>query len=35
MEVLHVMKKGKMIDNLEKFHIYLETKLGQQINGKP
>ena len=34
MEVLHVMKKGKMMDTLEKFHIYLETKLGRQINDK-
>ena len=34
MEVLCVMKKGKMMDTLEKSHIYLETKLGQQINDK-
>jgi hypothetical protein len=34
MEVLHVMRKGKMVDNVEKFHIYNETKLGRQINDK-
>ena len=34
MEVLHVMRKGKMMDNLEKFHIYQETKLGRQMNDK-
>jgi hypothetical protein len=33
-DVLHVMRKGKMMDTLEKFHIYLETKLRQQINDK-
>ena len=34
MEVLHVMKKGKLTDTLDKFHIYLGTKLGRQINDK-
>jgi len=34
MEVIHVKKKGKMLDTLEKFHIYKETKLGNQINDK-
>lgn len=34
MEVLHVMRKGKIMDTLEKFHIYNETKLGQQIDDK-
>ena len=26
MEVVHVKKKGKMLDTLEGFHIYKETK---------
>jgi hypothetical protein len=34
MEVLHVMRKGKMMDILEKLHTYQETKLGRQINDK-
>ena len=34
MEVLHIVKKGKMMDTLEKFHIYKETKLENQINDK-
>jgi hypothetical protein len=32
MEVVHVTKKGKMMDILEDFHIYKETKAGNQIN---
>jgi len=28
MEVIHVKKKGKMLDTSEKFYIYKETKLG-------
>ena len=34
MEVLHAVKKGKMMDTLEKFHIYKETKSENQINDK-
>ena len=34
MEILHIMKKGKLMDTWEKFHIYQETKLGSQINDK-
>jgi len=34
MEVVHVIKKGKMLDTLEGFHIYKETKAGNQINDK-
>ena len=34
MEILHTMKKGKLMDTWEKFHIYEETKLGSQINDK-
>ena len=34
MEVVHVTKKGKLIDTLECFHIYKETKVGNQINDR-
>ena len=34
MEVVHVTKKGKMLDTLEGFHIYKETKASNQINDK-
>jgi hypothetical protein len=34
MEVVHVAKKGKMLDTLEKFCIYKETKHGNQIDDK-
>jgi len=34
MEVIHVKKKGKMLDTLEGFHIYKETKASNQINDK-
>jgi hypothetical protein len=33
-KVIHVKKKGKMLDILEKFYIYKETKLGNLINDK-
>jgi len=32
MEVVHVIKKGKLMDTLECFHIYKETKADNQIN---
>jgi len=34
MEVVHVTKKGKMMDTLQGFHIYKETKAGNQINDR-
>ena len=34
MEVVHVTKKGKTIATLEGFHIYKETKAGNQINDR-
>ena len=34
MEVVHMTKKGKKLDTLEGFHIYKETKTGNQINDK-
>jgi len=32
MEIVHITRKGKMMDTLEGFHIYKETKAGNQIN---
>ena len=32
MNVIHYERKGKMLDTLEKFYIYGETKNGNQIN---
>jgi hypothetical protein len=34
MEVVHVTNKGKMMDTLEGFHIYKETKANNQINDR-
>jgi phosphopentomutase len=34
MEIVHITKKGKMMDTLEGFHIYKETKAGNQINDR-
>ena len=34
MEVAHTASKGKMLDTLQRFYIYKETKLGTQINDK-
>ena len=34
MEVLHINKKGNMMNTLERFHIYNVTKLDNQINDK-
>ena len=34
MEVLHITKKGNMMNTLERFHIYNVTKLDNQINDK-
>ena len=34
MDVLHVKKKGNMMNTLERFHIYNETKSDNQINDK-
>jgi hypothetical protein len=32
MEPLHIANKGRMLDTLEKFYIYKETKLNNQID---
>jgi hypothetical protein len=34
MDILHITNKGKMMNNLERFHIYKETKIYNQINDK-
>ena len=34
MEVLHTTRKGKLMDTLEKFHIYKVTRENIQINDK-
>jgi hypothetical protein len=32
MKILHMEKKGKMLDTLENYYIYKKTKQGIQIN---
>jgi len=34
MNIIHYEGKGKMLDTLEKFYIYRETKNGYQINDR-
>ena len=34
MKILRAVKKGKMMNSLENFHIYQETKQENQINDK-
>jgi len=34
MEILHITKKGSMMNTLERFHIYNITRLDNQINDK-
>ena len=34
MEILHITKKGRTMDTIERYHIYKETKNGTQINDK-
>jgi len=34
MKIIHVTKKGRMLNTLESFHIYKETKAENQINDK-
>ena len=34
LEAVHVTKKGKLMDTLACFHIYKETKAGNQINDR-
>jgi len=33
-DVIHIISKGKMMDTIEKYYIYRETKLNNQINDK-
>jgi len=34
MDIIHITNKGKMMDTLERFYIYKETKSNNQINNK-
>jgi len=34
MDILHTTNKGRMLDTLEQFYIYRETKRNNQINDK-
>jgi hypothetical protein len=34
MEIIHITSKGKMMDTIENYYIYRETKLNNQINDK-
>jgi len=34
MDIVHITNKGKMMDTLERYHIYKETKSNKQINDK-
>ena len=34
MDILHITNKGKMMNTLERFHIYNETKIDNQLNDK-
>ena len=34
MKIIHVTKKGRMLNTLESFNIYKETKTENQINDK-
>ena len=34
MKILHTIKKGKIMNTLENFHIYQQTKQDNQINDK-
>ena len=34
MEIVHITKKGKMMDTVEGLHIYKETKAGNQISDR-
>ena len=34
MEILHIKKKGKMVDTLENFYIYKETRMDNRITDK-
>jgi hypothetical protein len=34
MDIVHITRKGKIMEMIEKFYIYRETKLNNQINDK-
>jgi hypothetical protein len=33
-EILHITSKGSMMNSVQRFHIYNETKLGNRMNDK-
>ena len=34
METIHITNKGQIMDTLERFYIFRETKLSNQVNNK-
>jgi hypothetical protein len=34
MDTLHITTKGRMMNTMEKFHVYIETLKNNQINDK-
>jgi hypothetical protein len=34
MDVIHTASKGKMLDSMQNFYIYKETRINNQINEK-
>jgi len=34
MDIIHITNKGRMMDAIEKYYIYRETKINNQINDK-
>jgi hypothetical protein len=34
MDIVHTTSKGRMLYNMEKFYIYKETKINNQVNDK-
>ena len=33
-DILHITNKGKMLNTMDKFYIYKETKIDNQLNDK-
>jgi hypothetical protein len=34
MDIIHITDKGRMMDTIEKYYIYKETKLNNQLNDR-
>ena len=34
MDIMNITNKGKMLNTMEKFYIYKETKIDKQLNDK-